>query len=252
MITKRIIPCLDVDHGNVKKGVNFIHLANVGDPVEIASNYEHQGADELVFLDITATNEKRMTLLQTVQKVAKQVFVPLTVGGGIKSIKDIQLLLQSGADKVAINSAALFNPELISQGAEKFGSQCIVLSIDAKWDPDEKKYWVYTNGGKKETKKDALDWAKEGVSKGAGELLVTSMDKDGTKKGYDINLYRALNQLVNVPIIASGGCGKLKDFINVFKKTNVDGALAASVFHFKELTIPKVKNILKRKGILVR
>ncbi len=252
MLAKRIIPCLDVDHGRVKKGVNFVNLQDVGDPTEIAAAYQKQGADELVFLDITATNEKRKAIVETIEKVASQVFMPLTVGGGIHDVSDMMALLRAGADKTAVNSAAVLNPSLITQGAEKFGSQCVVLAIDAKYNPERKCYEVYTNGGRKRTSLDAIKWAKEGVSRGAGELLVTSMDKDGTRNGYDINLYRQLTAAVSVPIIASGGCGQLDDFSKVFKEANVDGALAASVFHFGELTIGEVKQQLRRDEVIVR
>lgn len=252
MLAKRIIPCLDVDHGRVKKGVNFVNLQDVGDPTEIAAAYQKQGADELVFLDITATNEKRKAIVATIEEVASQVFMPLTVGGGIHNVDDMQNLLKAGADKTAVNSAAVSDPDLITQGAEKFGAQCVVLAVDAKWNPVRQGYDVYVNGGHKQTDLDAIEWAKEGVRRGAGELLVTSMDKDGTKSGYDIALYQQLTAAVNVPVIASGGCGQINDFSEVFAKTDVDGALAASVFHFGELTIPQVKQDLRTKGVIVR
>lgn len=252
MLAKRIIPCLDVDHGRVKKGVNFVNLQDVGDPTEIAAAYQKQGADELVFLDITATNEKRKAIVATIEEVASQVFMPLTVGGGIHKVDDMQNLLKAGADKTAVNSAAVSDPDLITQGAEKFGAQCVVLAVDAKWNPVRQGYDVYVNGGRKQTDLDAIEWAKEGVRRGAGELLVTSMDKDGTKSGYDIALYQQLTAAVNVPVIASGGCGQINDFSEVFAKTDVDGALAASVFHFGELTIPQVKQDLRTKGVIVR
>ena len=250
MLAKRIIPCLDVDDGRVKKGVNFVNLTDVGDPVEIAAEYQKQGADELVFLDISATNQKRQTTINMVEKVSRQVFMPLTIGGGIKSVADMDRLLKAGADKIAINSAAVNNPQLISQGAQKFGNQCIVVAIDVKKIAD--KYVVYVNGGQKNTDLDAITWAKKVVELGAGELLVTSMDKDGTKDGFDIELYQALNQVVDVPIIASGGAGKVEDFSQAFLKADVDGALAASVFHFGELTIADVKKSVKSKGVVVR
>lgn len=252
MLAKRIIPCLDVDHGRVKKGVNFVNLTDVGDPVAIAAAYEKQGADELVFLDITATNEKRPAIVDTIEQVASQVFMPLTVGGGIHTVADMQRLLKAGADKVAVNSAAVRNPQLITAGAEKFGSQCVVLAIDSKWDDATKRYQVYVNGGRQATDLDVIEWAKQGVAAGAGELLVTSMDKDGTKTGFDLPLYQQLTQAVNVPIIASGGCGQVSHFTDVFAQTDVDAALAASVFHFGELTIPAVKQALKRNGVTVR
>ena len=250
MLAKRIIPCLDVDDGRVKKGVNFVNLTDVGDPVEIAAEYQKQGADELVFLDISATNQKRQTTIDMVEKVSRQVFMPLTIGGGIKSVADMDRLLKAGADKIAINSAAVNNPQLISQGAQKFGNQCIVVAIDVK--KIANKYVVYVNGGQKKTDLDAIAWAKKVVELGAGELLVTSMDKDGTKDGFDIELYQALNQVVDVPIIASGGAGKVEDFSQAFLKADVDGALAASVFHFGELTIADVKKNVKSKGVVVR
>lgn len=252
MLAKRIIPCLDVDDGRVKKGINFVNLTDVGDPVEIAAEYQKQGADELVFLDITATNEQRKTMIDVVEDVSKQVFMPLTIGGGVSSVDDIQKLLKAGADKVAINSAAVTNPDLITEGAQKFGNQCIVVAIDVKTDPDTGKLFVYTHGGKQKTELEAIPWAKEVVAKGAGELLVTSMDKDGTKDGFDIDLYQRLGAAVNVPIIASGGAGDLADFSDVFLDANVDGALAASVFHYGELTISDVKDYLKTKGVVVR
>lgn len=252
MLAKRIIPCLDVDDGRVKKGVNFVNLTDVGDPVEIAAEYQKQGADELVFLDITATNEKRKTMIDVVEEVSKQVFMPLTIGGGVSTVQDIQNLLRAGADKVAINSAAVNNPALITEGAKKFGNQCIVTAIDVKYDPASDQYFVYTHGGKEKTDLEAISWVKEVVKKGSGELLVTSMDKDGTKDGFNIDLYQKLAAEVNVPIIASGGAGDLNDFSEVFEKANVDGALAASVFHFGELTISDVKDYLKEKGVVVR
>ncbi|MFL2029721.1 imidazole glycerol phosphate synthase subunit HisF [Loigolactobacillus zhaoyuanensis] len=252
MLAKRIVPCLDVDHGRVKKGVNFVDLTDVGDPAEIAAAYEQQGADELVFLDITATNEARGAMVDTIEKVAAQVFMPLTVGGGIKNVADMQALLKAGADKISLNSAAVSQPELIKAGAEKFGSQCIVVAIDVRWDATAQEYRVYVNGGRKATDLEAISWAKKVVALGAGELLVTSMDRDGTKSGYDLALYQALTAAVNVPIIASGGCGKLADFNEVFAETDVDAALAASVFHYGELTIPQVKQSLRQQGVTVR
>lgn len=252
MLAKRIIPCLDVDAGRVKKGVNFVNLTDVGDPVEIAAAYEKQGADELVFLDITATNEGRGAMVATIEGVASQVFMPLTVGGGIHSVADMQRLLKAGADKVAVNSAAVAEPQLITDGAEKFGAQCIVLAIDAKWDEATEQYLVYVNGGRVKTDLNAIEWARKGVAAGAGELLVTSMDKDGTKSGYDLPLYQAITTAVSVPVVASGGCGAVGDFTEVFANTDVDAALAASVFHFGELTIPDVKADLRLNGVTVR
>ncbi|MCH4169708.1 MAG: imidazole glycerol phosphate synthase subunit HisF [Lactobacillus sp.] len=252
MLTKRIIPCLDVDHGRVKKGVNFVNLTDVGDPTEIARAYEAQGADELVFLDITATNEKRKAIVDTIASVASQVFMPLTVGGGVNTVADMQALLKAGADKVALNSAAVANPDLIRQGAEKFGAQCIVVAIDVRYQASQDRYQVVVNGGRKPVDLDALEWAQTAVAAGAGELLVTSMDKDGTKSGFDLPLYQALTQVVDVPIVASGGCGAIADFTNLFEATQVDAGLAASVFHFGELTIPQVKATLREKGVTVR
>ncbi len=252
MIAKRIIPCLDVADGRVKKGVNFVNLTDVGDPVEIAAAYQQQGADELVFLDIAATNEHRETMATMVEQVSAQVFMPLTIGGGITSVADMQRILRAGADKTAINSAAVANPDLIRAGAEKFGNQCIVVAIDAAWDEQAQQYRVYTHGGQQATDLDAIEWAKQAVDLGAGELLVTSMDRDGTKAGFDTKLYQALGAAVNVPIIASGGAGNLQDFVDVFAETTVDGALAASVFHFGELTIADVKAALKESGVVVR
>lgn len=252
MLAKRIIPCLDVDNGLVKKGVNFVNLVDVGDPVTIAAAYEEQGADELVFLDITATTEKRANMADVVEGVSKQVFMPLTVGGGIRTIEDMSRLLQAGADKISLNSAALANPDLIRQGAQKFGNQCIVVAIDVKTDPETGLRYVYTHGGRKRTDRQAVEWAKEAVSLGAGELLITSMDKDGTKSGFDIDLYQAIGEVVDVPMIASGGAGAIEDFVEVFKKTKVTGALAASIFHFRELTIDDVKAALRKEGIAIR
>lgn len=252
MLAKRLIPCLDVADGRVKKGVNFVNLTDIGDPVEIAAAYQQQGADELVFLDISATNEQRRTMADLVEEVSAQVFMPLTIGGGISCVDDMQRILKAGADKVAINSAAVANPALIKAGAEKFGNQCIVVAIDTAWDEDAKMYRVYTHGGKKATDLDALDWAQQAVALGAGELLVTSMDRDGTKAGFDLNLYQALGEVVAVPLIASGGAGTLDDFVEVFDQAPVDGALAASVFHYGELTISQVKRVLTAKGVIVR
>ncbi|WP_353986361.1 imidazole glycerol phosphate synthase subunit HisF [Lactiplantibacillus plantarum] len=252
MLAKRIIPCLDVADVRVKKGVNFVNLTDVGDPVAIAAAYQQQGADELVFLDIAATNEHRETMAAMVEQVSAQVFMPLTIGGGITSVADMQRILRAGADKTAINSAAVANPELIRAGAEKFGNQCIVVAIDAAWDAAAGQYRVYTHGGQQATDLDAVAWAKQAVALGAGELLVTSMDRDGTKAGFDTKLYQALGATVNVPIIASGGAGNLQDFVDVFSTTPVDGALAASVFHFGELTIADVKATLRKQGVVVR
>ncbi|GAJ27450.1 imidazole glycerol phosphate synthase cyclase subunit [Liquorilactobacillus sucicola DSM 21376 = JCM 15457] len=252
MLAKRIIPCLDIDDNRVKKGVNFVNLSDVGDPAVIAAEYERQGADELVFLDITATNQKRSTMIDVVENVSRQVFMPLTVGGGIRDVQDMQKLLKAGADKISLNSAAVANPQLIQAGAQKFGNQCIVVAIDVKKDQKTGQKMVYTHGGKQSTELDAIEWAKTAVTLGAGELLITSMDKDGTKSGFDLELYQEMAAAVDVPIIASGGAGKITDFIDVFKKAPVDGALAASVFHFGELTIPQVKGKLAAAGVNVR
>jgi cyclase len=252
MLAKRLIPCLDVADGRVKKGVNFVHLTDVGDPVAIAAAYQQQGADELVFLDISATNEHRKTMAALVEQVSAQVFMPLTIGGGISSVADMQRLLKAGADKVAINSAAVADPSLIQAGAEKFGNQCIVVAIDTAWDATAQKYRVYTHGGRQATDLETIAWAKQAVALGAGELLVTSMDRDGTKAGFDLDLYQALGAAVKVPIIASGGAGGLADFVDVFQQSPVDGALAASVFHYGELTISEVKQALRQKAVVVR
>ncbi|KRM95601.1 imidazole glycerol phosphate synthase cyclase subunit [Liquorilactobacillus aquaticus DSM 21051] len=252
MLAKRIIPCLDIDDNRVKKGVNFVNLEDVGDPAEIAAEYERQGADELVFLDITATNQKRSTMTDVVENVSRQVFMPLTVGGGIRNLNDMQKLLKAGADKISLNSAAVADPDLIQAGAKKFGNQCIVVAIDVKKDQKTGQKLVYTHGGKKATNINAIEWAKKVVALGAGELLITSMNKDGTKSGFDIELYQEIGAAVDVPIIASGGAGKIEDFVHVFKEAPVDGALAASVFHFGELTIAQVKKQLKLAGVNVR
>ena len=250
MLAKRIIPCLDVKEGRVVKGVNFINLKDAGDPVEIAKGYSDLGADEIVFLDITASHEKRGTIIDVVKKTAEVVFVPLTVGGGISSLDDMKRILDAGADKVSINSAAFKNPKLITEGAQKYGNQCIVVAIDAKWNGTF--YEVYINGGRIPTGKDAILWAKEAVSLGAGELLVTSMDTDGKKDGFEINLTKAIAESVNVPVIASGGAGKMEDFYEVFTKGHADAGLAASIFHYKEIAISDLKDYLIGKGVCVR
>lgn len=251
MHTKRIIPCLDVKDGKVVKGINFVGLKEVGDPVELARQYYEQGADELVFLDITATNEERDTITELVSKVAAEIFIPFTVGGGIRSLEDIRKILLAGADKVSLNSAAVKNPQLIKEGAEKFGSQCIVLAIDAKKRADGG--WnVYTAGGRNDTGIDLLDWVSEGLSLGAGEILLTSMDADGTKQGYDLEMLQAVQKIAHVPLIASGGCGSLEDFKEVFLNDAADAALAASLFHYGELTVGQVKEALADAGVPVR
>ncbi|MBP2098373.1 imidazole glycerol phosphate synthase subunit HisF [Enterococcus rivorum] len=250
MLTKRIIPCLDVTNGRVVKGVNFVDLKEVGDPIEIAKVYNEQGADELVFLDITATSDERETMLEVVERTAAVVFIPLTVGGGIRSVADMKKLLQAGADKISLNSAAIVNPQLIKEGAEKFGSQCIVVAIDAKRIGDS--WHVFVKGGREDTGLDAVEWAKEAVALGAGEILLTSMDADGTKKGYDVALNQAICEVVTVPVIASGGCGNSGDILEVFKETEVTGALAASIFHYGEVKIPELKHFLKEQDVEVR
>lgn len=252
MLTKRIIPCLDVDQGRVKKGVHFIQLKDVGDPVAIAKAYEAQGADELVFLDITATTDARQTMTQTVAAVAAQVFMPLTVGGGIRSVADMHDLLRAGADKIALNSAAVKQPALITAGAETFGSQAVVVAIDTRWQAERQRYQVTINGGHTPVDLDAIQWAKQAVAAGAGELLVTSMDADGTQEGFDLALYRQLSAAVTVPIVASGGAGSAEDFVTLFKETTVSAGLAASIFHFGQLTIPEVKTVLKQAKVAVR
>jgi cyclase len=250
MLTKRIIPCLDVDKGRVVKGVNFVSLKDAGDPVELAKYYNNQGADELVFLDITASNENRGTLLNIVKKVAKQVFIPFTVGGGIRSIEDIRNILLAGADKVSLNTQAVKNPGLISQAADIFGSQCVVIAIDAK--KVNNNWEIFINGGRTPTGIGALLWAKEAVKKGAGEILLTNMDRDGTKKGFDLELTKTLSENVTVPIIASGGAGSMEDFKDVFLEAKADAALAASLFHLKEIKIKDLKNYLAKKNIYIR
>ena len=251
MLAKRIIPCLDVHDGKVVKGVNFVNLRDAGDPVELARYYSQQGADEIVFLDITATYEKRDTIIDVVRRTAQQVFVPLTVGGGIRTVEDFKDILRAGADKISVNSAAIQNKDLIAQAAERFGSQCVVLAIDARREEDGT-YQVYSAGGRIPTGLDAIEWAKEGAVLGAGEILLTSMDKDGTKSGFELELTDRVARAVGVPVIASGGCGRLEHFSQVFQQTGADAALAASLFHFGELTIPAVKEHLKQNGIPVR
>jgi imidazole glycerol phosphate synthase subunit hisF (EC 4.1.3.-) len=250
MLAKRIIPCLDVDKGRVVKGVKFQNLRDAGDPVEVAKSYEEQSADELVFLDITASAEERKIMIEVVQRVAETIFIPFTVGGGVSSLEDIRRLLSAGADKVSINTAAVKNPQLIYESAKRFGSQCIVVAIDAK--RSERGWEVYIHGGRTPTGLDAVEWAKRVESLGAGEILLTSMDADGTKKGYDIELCRAVASAVSIPVIASGGAGTMEHFYEVFTQTNVDAALAASLFHFKEVSIPELKAYLKSKGVHVR
>jgi cyclase len=251
MLLKRIIPCLDVDRGRVVKGVNFENLKDVGDPVEVARLYNARGADELVFLDITATHEQRKTVADVVRRTAKEVFMPLAVGGGIRTIEDFREILRAGADKVSVNSAAIKDKSIISEAAREFGSQCVVLAIDAKRMADGS-FHVFARGGREDTGLDAIDWAKEGRKLGAGEILLTSMDADGTKDGYDLELTGMVCEAVDIPVIASGGCGKLEHFYDVFAKTGASAALAASVFHFGELDIMEVKKYLDSRSIPVR
>ena len=251
MLAKRIIPCLDVRDGRVVKGVNFVNIRDAGDPVALAKFYSDQGADEIVFLDITATSDKRDTVADMVERTASQVFVPLTVGGGIRTLEDFQRLLRAGADKISVNSAAVQDPTLISRAAERFGSQCVVLAIDARKRTDGT-FEVVTAGGRTPTGLDAVEWAQQGEALGAGEILLTSMDADGTKAGFDLEMTRAVTQAVSIPVIASGGCGTLEHFAQVFQETGCDAALAASLFHFGELTVPQVKDFLRGKNIPVR
>ena len=250
MLAKRIIPCLDVKDGRTVKGMNFVNLRDAGDAVRLAEIYSEQGADELVFLDITATNEKRKTLSELVRKVAAKINIPFTVGGGINTIKDIEILLDSGADKVSINTSAVKNPQILSDAAKNFGSQCVVVAIDAKKVGDVWK--VFLNGGRIETEFEAISWAKRAVDAGAGEILLTSMNADGTKDGFEIELTREVSESVNVPIIASGGAGSAEDFVEVFTKGRADAGLAASIFHFREIGIPDLKNYLNDRNIVVR
>ena len=251
MFTKRIIPCLDVNQGRVVKGVNFVNLRDAGDPVEIAAAYDKAGADELVFLDITATSDARETVVDMVRKVAEKVFIPFTVGGGIRTVDDFKAILREGADKISVNSAAIDRPELISEAADKFGSQCVVVAIDAKRREDGG--WnIYKHGGRLDTGIDALAWAKKVEELGAGEILLTSMDCDGTKSCYDIELTRAISDAVSIPVIASGGAGTLEHFYDALTEGGADAALAASLFHYKELEISQVKDYLADRGISVR
>ena len=251
MLAKRIIPCLDVRDGRVVKGVNFVNIRDAGDPVELAKYYSDQGADEIVFLDITATSDARDTVADVVERTASQVFVPLTVGGGIRTLEDFQRLLRAGADKISVNSAAVKDPTLIARAAERFGSQCVVLAIDARRRADGT-YEVVTAGGRNPTGLDAVEWARRGEALGAGEILLTSMDADGTKAGFDLAMTRAVTEAVGIPVIASGGCGGLEHFAQVFREADADAALAASLFHFGELRVGQVKDYLRDQGIPVR
>jgi cyclase len=253
MLAKRIIPCLDVTEGRVVKGVNFVDLVDAGDPVEAAVEYNTQGADEVVFLDITATSDNRATMVDVIRKTAERVFIPLTVGGGIRTVDDMRLMLSSGADKTSVNTAAILNPDLIRAGAEKFGSQCVVLAIDARRDPKNPGKWnVFTHGGRRLTDLDAVEWAAKGVELGAGEILLTSMDADGTLNGYDCELTAKVAETVPVPVIASGGAGTLEHLVEVLSVGKADAVLAASIFHFGTFTVPDAKAYLKSKGIPVR
>ncbi|MBN1621662.1 MAG: imidazole glycerol phosphate synthase subunit HisF [Endomicrobiales bacterium] len=252
MLAVRIIPCLDVDNGRVVKGTKFLNLRDAGDPVEVAKRYNKEGADEVVFLDITASSQNRSIMLDVVKRTAEQVFIPLTVGGGIRNLEDIRVLLKSGADKVSLNTAAVLNPDLVKKSSDKFGSQCIVVAIDAKRNDNKRNSWmVYTHGGRKKTNLDAVKWAKKVESLGAGEILLTSMDCDGTKDGYDIELTKAVSDTVNIPVIASGGAGDLKHFSDAYF-AGASAVLAASLFHYKELSINKLKEFLKGEKIPVR
>ncbi len=252
MHTKRIIPCLDVNGGRVVKGVNFVNLIDAGDPVAIAEAYDKAGADELVFLDITASSDARNTVVEMVRKVAEKVFIPFTVGGGIRTVDDFKALLREGADKISVNSAAIMNPSLIGDAADKFGSQCVVLAIDAKRRADGSGWNIYKNGGRIDMGIDAVEWAMKAEKLGAGEILLTSMDCDGTKAGYDIELTRTISENVKIPVIASGGAGNLQHFKDALTVGCADAALAASLFHFKELEIRQVKEYLRKEGVSVR
>lgn len=252
MHTKRIIPCLDVMNGRVVKGINFMNLKDAGDPAEVASAYDEEGADEVVFLDITASSDNRATHLAWVRQVACRVFIPFTVGGGIRTVEDFKALLREGADKISVNSAAIMNPRLIADAADKFGSQCVVVAIDAKRRADQSGWNIYKNGGRVDMGMDAIEWAVTAEKMGAGEILLTSMDCDGTKNGYDLDLTRQIADAVSIPVIASGGAGKEEHFYEAFAEAGAEAALAASLFHYKELEIRQVKEYLKKKGISVR
>ena len=252
MFTKRIIPCLDVHNGRVVKGINFVNLRDAGDPVEVAKAYNKAGADELVFLDITASSDARTIKIDMVRRVAETVFIPFTVGGGIRSVEDFKEILREGADKVAVNSAAIDRPELIAEAADKFGSQCVVLAVDAKRRADGSGWNIYKNGGRIDMGIDAVEWAMKACELGAGEILLTSMDKDGTKDGYDIELTRTISENVKVPVIASGGAGTKEHFYDALVEGRADAALAASLFHYKELEIREVKEYLNTRGVSVR
>lgn len=252
MLAKRVIPCLDVKDGRVVKGVNFVNLRDAGDPVELAALYDREGADELVFLDISASVEGRATMIEVVRRTAGEITIPFTVGGGISSTEDMKRLLRAGADKTGINTAAIRNPDLITEGARIFGSQCIVVAIDARFNAEWGEWEVFTHGGRNPTGIKALEWAKEAERRGAGELLLTSMDADGTKDGFDIELTRAVSSSVGIPVIASGGAGGARHFAEAFQDGQADAALAASIFHYKEVTIREVKDLLREQGVNVR
>lgn len=251
MLTKKIIPCLDVKDGRVVKGISFVHMQDTGDPVEFATLYEREGADELVFLDISATLEGRKTMIQIVQSITEAISIPLTVGGGIACIEDMEKILKAGADKVSLNTAAVLNPVLIEKGAKEFGSKSLVVAIDAKYNPQLDLWEVYTHGGTKNTGLNVLVWAQEVANLGAGEILLTSIDYDGQKQGYDIDLTKAVCDLVSIPVIASGGAGSKEDILEVFEKANAAAALAASIFHFKETSVREIKGYLQDKGVLI-
>jgi len=252
MITKRIIPCLDVKEGRVVKGIQFLGLRDAGDPVELAKFYDKEGADELVFLDISASHEGRKTMVDVVEQVAAQLAIPFTVGGGINSLEDMKRILRAGADKVSLNTAALLNPDLITEGAGFFGSQCIVVAIDAKYDEELGSWRVFTHGGRNATKWEVVEWAKEAVKRGAGEILLTSMDSDGEKSGFNLALNKAVSEAVSVPVIASGGAGNAEHFLHAFQEGKADAALAASIFHYKETSVKEVKAYLDQQGVNVR
>lgn len=254
-LAKRIIPCLDVDKGRVVKGVNFVDIRDAGDPVEVARKYNEQGADEITFLDITASHESRDTTYETVERMAAEVFIPLTVGGGVRTVEDIRKLLNAGADKVSINTAAVFNPDFVREASDRFGSQCIVVAIDAKrvsGEGEEPRWEIFTHGGRKPTGLDAVEWARKMTAMGAGELLLTSMDRDGTKIGFDLGLTRVISDAVSVPVIASGGVGELQHLADGVTEGRADAVLAASIFHFGQHTIPEAKAFMKAQGIVVR
>lgn len=252
MLTKRIIPCLDVKDGRVVKGIQFVGLRDAGDPVELATFYDREGADELVFLDISASHEGRQTMVDVVRNVAATLAIPFTVGGGINSLEDMKRILRAGADKVSLNTAALLNPEVITEGANYFGSQCIVVAIDAKYDEELGSWRVFTHGGRNATDREVTAWAKEAVCRGAGEILLTSMDSDGEKSGFNLALTKAVSSVVSVPVIASGGAGKADHFYDAFEEGKADAALAASIFHYKETSVAEVKSYLKARGVAVR